>query len=378
MSSKLDYLILTASTGGGHVSAAKALEDECRSRGLSVRCEDVLDFTPKGFKAWYRGGYELLVKRGPDIWGELYESSDKPGIPYEFQTVLDKVFCKPIDDMLSEGLPRWVIVTHSLPQPRVDLSRPASPGVRMAVVVTDLYTHKMWLRGSPDQFFVPSEWSAEKLEERHPAAKGITTVSGIPISPAFARTAPKEDIKRAKGFDLDRPLVVLAAGGIGAGPMRPIIKELAASGARLQLIVVCGRNASARRRLVLASLKLERPGDFDVTIKGFVAQPQMAELLNACDLLVSKPGGLTTTEAMAAGCPFLVADPFLIPGQEEGNAEFLVQAGIGERAATPEEVAGKIVSLSTNPEVLRSMSQAGLAHAKPQAAKAIIDRLESL
>lgn len=378
MPGKLDALILTASTGNGHISAAKALEQEYRSRGLSVRCEDVLDFTPKGFKAWYRGGYELLVKRSPEVWGELYESSDKEGFPYEFQTVLDKTFCKPIELMIAEGRPSWVVVTHSLPQPRIDLARGESPGMRMGVVVTDLYPHKMWLRGKPDHFFVPSEWSVEKLLERHPEAAGKVSVTGIPINPVFARSEPKEAVKRAKGYDLDRPLVVLAAGGIGAGPMKPVLKALAESGKRLQVVVVCGRNAAMRRRLTLTSLKLERPGDFEITVKGHVTQDQMASLMHAADLLTSKPGGLTTTEALAAGVPFLVADPFMIPGQEEGNADFLVAAGIGERAETPLEAAHKILELTSRPERLEAMSANALVHARPHAARDIVDRLLSL
>lgn len=378
MPTKLDYLILSASTGNGHISAAKALEEECLDRGLSVRNEDVLDFTPKGFKAWYRGGYELLVKRAPDAWGDLYESSDKPGASYEFQTVLDKTFCKPIDEMMEQGQPRWVLCTHSLPQPRINAARPLDPGGRMAVVVTDLYPHLMWLRGEPDHFFVPSQWSAEKLAERHPASVGRTTVTGIPIAPVFARKLPVEEAKRAKGFDLERPLVLLTAGGIGAGPMRPILVQLAESRRPMQVVIVAGRNASARRRLTLAALKLERPGDFDIQVLGHIKAPQMAGLMHACDLLVSKPGGLTTTEALAAGCPFLVADAFMIPGQEEGNAEFLVQEGIGVRAANPTETVLKLLDLVKEPERLADMRRRALLHAKPEAAKMIIDKLESI
>lgn len=375
MQKKLDFLILTASTGNGHISAARALEQECLNRGLAVRCEDVLDFTPKGFKTWYRGGYELLVKRSPDVWGEIYELSDKPGLAYEFQTVLDKTFCKPIDDLIEAGRPRWVIVTHSLPQPRIHADRHMSPGMKLAVVVTDLYTHKMWLRGEPDHFFVPSEWSADKLVERHPVAKGRVTPTGIPIAPAFARSLSVDDAKRELGFDRERPLILLTAGGIGAGPMKPILAGLAESGRPMHVVIVCGRNASARRRVTLAALKLERSGEFDITVKGHINQQQMAALMHACDLLVGKPGGLTTTEALAAGCAFLVAEPFLIPGQEEGNADFLVQSGIGERAETPAEAASKIVQLSGQPSKLEAMRENALRHARPHAAKDIIDHL---
>lgn len=378
MPEKLDYLILSASTGNGHISAAKALEDECRSRGLKVRNEDVLDFTQKGFKAWYRGGYELLVKRAPERWGDIYESSDKPGVPYEFQTVLDKTFCKPIDDMMEQGQPKWVLVTHSLPQPRIHLARHLSPGVRLAVVVTDLYPHLMWLRGEPDHFFVPDEWSAERLAERYPESVGRTSVTGIPISPVFARTLSVNEAKKVKGFDTERPLILLTAGGIGAGPMKPILQQWADSKQPMQVVIVCGRNASARRRLAMAAIKLERPGEFDIQILGHIKAPQMAGLMHACDLLVSKPGGLTTTEALAAGCPFLVADPFMIPGQEEGNAEFLVQEGIGVRATTASEAAVKALELIKEPAKLEDMRQRALAHSKPHAARQIIEILQGL
>ncbi|MCG9895602.1 MAG: hypothetical protein MH204_09025, partial [Fimbriimonadaceae bacterium] len=147
------------------------------------------------------------------------------------------------------------------------------------------------------------------------------------------------------------------------------------SGRPVQATVICGRNRAARRRLLLASMKLENPGVFDLVIKGHVSQPEMASWMHACDLLVSKPGGLTTTEALAAGCPFLVADPFMIPGQEEGNADFLVEAGIGRRVHTPSEAAEAILELTSQPDTLAKMSRQALTHAKPGASATIIDRL---
>lgn len=372
-----DLLILSASTGNGHLSAALALQQEAESRGLSVRNEDVLDFTSKAFAAWYRGGYELLVKRRPELWGDLYEKSDEIGFQYNFQTKLDLRQCKGIDALVLAEDPKWVVVTHSLPQPRLDFLRAQKPGLRLAAVITDLYPHRMWLRGKPDVWFVPSAWTQAELEERWPESKGKIVVTGIPIGRAFGEDKPREEARRQLGLPESGRMALLTAGGIGAGPMDTLLESLAQSNQPLTAVVVCGKNEAAKSRLESVAERVCRPGGLDARIWGQASQQQMADLMHACNLLVGKPGGLTTSEALAAGCPFLVADPFLIPGQEEGNADFLVQEGIGVRAATAEQAAGLILELLADEQRLAGMRAKALEQANPKAAPAIIDWLQA-
>ncbi len=371
-------LILSASTGNGHMSAARALERELAGRGLSVKSVDTLDYASRGFRAWYRGGYELLVKRQPRFWGTLYRSSDKARLAYRFQTVLDEVFVSRIRGLVRTFQPDWVLCTHSLPQPLLDRVRRKRRGFRMAIVVTDLYPHRMWLRGRPDRFFVAGEWSKEILEQRYAPSRGHIDVTGIPIDPVFGEPEDRAEARARTGISGTAPLVLLSSGGIGGGPMVQACRALAGMECEAEVIALCGRNQRLRAVVEQRMASLPSGGKVRVDPRGLISQPEMATAMRAADLLVGKPGGLTTSEALASGLPFVVYAPFLIPGQEEGNAEFLASTGAGVICRDPRELRQTVQELLGSPERLAAMRSAALALGRPAAAKAIVDRLVAL
>lgn len=351
-------LILSASTGNGHMSAAFAIEAEAKAAGLPAEVVDVLDFCPPGFTLWYRGGYEKLVKDRPKMWGHLYKSSDRPLFNYGFQTGLDYVFTKGIREAVERFKPDWVVCTHSLPQPRlVPLRREF--GFRIGIVVTDLYVHRMWLRGRPDYFFVPQEWSQKVLMQRLPKVGRHSIVTGIPIHPVFGNH------KKVRTWGGERT-AILSSGGIGGGPLEGAVRKVREAGWRAK--VVTGRNEAVK-------LEMERAFDSDqmVDVLGLVDHNKMAELMQTCHLLISKPGGLTTFESLASGTPFMVYMPFLIPGQEEGNARFLADCGAGVIVRREADIAAELSKWTD--EKLQKMSESALAQALPNAAKDIVSHL---
>ena len=373
--SAMKVLILSASTGNGHMSAAHAVEEVLIERGHDAKTVDVLDHTGKGFRGWYRGGYEVLVRRKPKVWGHLYKSSDRKLFNYRFQTALDTLFVRKMRAFVMAEKPDWVLCTHSLPQPSLDRWRPRMK-FRLGVVVTDLYPQLMWLRGRPDHFFVPGEWTQEILAKRYPQSVGRTTVTGIPINRLFAQKASEQTSRRTWGFRDDTPLVLVTSGGIGGGPIGKVIDALDQVQAKIQVAVVCGRS---ERAIDVASERAKAsvdPGKFRVL--GLVSSQEMAALMHASDLIVAKPGGITTFEALAAGLPFVVFEPFLIPGQEEQNAEFLVESGIGIRLDRAPALTSEVDGLLSSPSRLNAMAQMALNHAKPDAAERIVDKLELL
>jgi processive 1,2-diacylglycerol beta-glucosyltransferase len=143
------FLLLTASTGNGHTSAANALRDEFLARGCDAEVVNVMDHVVKAFRRWFQGGYEMLVRRGPDVWGLLYRTSDRPYLTYQVQTFLDKACSYPIDQIIRNYRPDWIVNTHSVAQPRLPKLK-RELGFGNSVVVTDLYPHRMWMRGHPD------------------------------------------------------------------------------------------------------------------------------------------------------------------------------------------------------------------------------------
>jgi processive 1,2-diacylglycerol beta-glucosyltransferase len=367
----LKVLLLSASTGNGHMSAARAVEEELLRRGHRAATVDVLDHTGKGFKSWYRGGYETLVRRRPALWGRLYRASDRKRFAFHFQTGLDLIFVERMRRFFEQERPDWAVCTHSLPQPTLARWRRRFP-FRLGVVVTDLYPQLMWLRGQPDRYFVPGAWTATKLIQRLPAAEGRTMVTGIPVASAFRPSSDKATDRTMAGLDPHLSTVLVTSGGIGAGPVPSALERLQSELDQAQIVVVSGRNAALESKVRAMAVR----GGVKIVPRGHVSSEEMAVLMRACDLIVSKPGGITTFEALASGVPFVVYEPMVIPGQEEMNAEFLVEAGIGVRAGGPDELARTVALLLGNAARRASMGRAALEHAKPGAASAIVDGLE--
>jgi processive 1,2-diacylglycerol beta-glucosyltransferase len=361
----MNIVVLTASTGNGHTSAARAIAEEAEARGFQAPVIDVLDHTPKAFRRWFKNGYEMLVRRSPETWGYLYKKSDKASAEYYMQTFLDQYCTLPLARLMRENEPDWVVTTHSVAQPRLRALRKRY-GFQTAVVVTDLYPHKMWLRGRPDLYFVPGDWSQQILNERLPWSIGRTVVSGIPIAQEFAQPVGRAAARRELGIPEDQRVILLQSGGIGGGPIVETAEVLAKTGAKV--FAVCGRHEAKRQRL-------RKQGPANVTALGQVPHPQMALYMQACDFMVAKAGGLTTCEALAVGTPFVVFMPLLIPGQEEGNAEFLENSGAGVRCYDFDQLDRTARELVGDRARRERMSEAGRAHGQPEAAKIILDQL---
>lgn len=366
-------LVLSASTGNGHVSAGKAIVAEALERGLRAEHVDVMDWVTPGFRRWYRGGYETLVRRNPKTWGHLYRTSDRKRFNYYFQTALDTAFCKRLGRLLDEWRPDWVVCTHSLPQPALDRFR--GLGFRVAVTVTDLYVHRMWLRGRVDTYFVPQEWSREVLERRLPDFRGDVVVSGMPVNAVFRSVGRGGGVRLSVAAELgfgevseEETWILVSSGGIGGGPLLSAVEVLGRLPVRT--VVVAGRNARMKADLEALSAGFDR-----VHVLGAVEQGTMAALMGASDLLVSKPGGLTTFEALTVGLPFVVYWPFLIPGQEEGNAAFLEECGAGVIVRSKEDLGRTVERLLADRPTLERMRAAALGQAKPEATRVIVDHL---
>lgn len=350
-------LILTASAGSGHNMAARALFEEAERLGVEARLEDLMDHVRPRFRRWFQGGYERLVRESPKLWGHLYRASDRRLLTYQVQTLLDVWNCRVLAPMLDEFAPDWVICTHSLPQPTLAILQRRRK-FRTAVVVTDLHPHRMWLRGAPDRYFVPTESSRLCLARRFPLSDGRTLVAGIPVNRAFAETRRK----RVPG------LALVAAGGIGAGPLADAVEAALSVGWRCE--VVTGGNECVRKQLFG---RFE--GNPSVEILGYMTPAEMAERLATCAALVSKSGGLTTFECLVSACPLIVYKPLLIPGQEEDNAAWIQQEGAGVIAANATELSNLLECYRRHPEALDAIKETSFRLGRPNAAEEILRSL---
>ena len=366
-------LLLSASAGAGHVRAAQAIEKAFAQFGTvdDVRHVDVLHYTNKVFRHLYSKAYIDLVNKLPEVPGWMYDKLDKPWKNERRRLALDKLNTRPLVKLLREYQPDVIICTHFLPAEIVAWLRAKERLIsRQAIVVTDFDVHAMWLVHHYEQYFVAIDEARAYMEELSIPPEKIA-VSGIPIDPVFAEKKDKQEMRVKHGLEVDRTTILLSAGGFGVGSVEPLIDALKPLKARAQVVAICGRNEDLRRRLVTAAART-KPID-NVLIKPIGYTNEMDEYMTASDLVLGKPGGLTTSEAMSKGLAFVIVDP--IPGQEERNSDHLLEEGMAIRCNNLPTLSYKLGNLLDDRQRVARMQANSKRLGHPNAARDIVNRV---
>jgi processive 1,2-diacylglycerol beta-glucosyltransferase len=369
-------LVLSASSGAGHLRAAEAIEKAIRARGLASEVQhlDVLKYTNKVFRHLYSKAYIDLVNRAPEVLGWLYDHLDDPAKNDPIRLAFDRLNANPFIRFLKHYQPDVAICTHFLPSGIISsLKAEEKVKVLNAVVVTDFDVHAMWLCHHVEQYFVALEETKVHLRALR-VPESLITVSGIPIDPVFAELKDKRAMRRKHGLDQDRFTILISAGGFGVGPVGHLLQALAQLSHPARVVMVCGRNEALKAELTETIKKLASRSVVSFTLLGFTTE--MDELMTAADLYVGKPGGLTTSEALSKDLPMVVINP--IPGQEERNSDHLLEQGAAIRCNNLPTLAYKIDTLIDTPGKLAQMGENAGAMGKPAAAFTVVDRLSAL
>ena len=363
-------LIVSASIGGGHVAAAQALSEAATEEGLESQHIDLLSYTAPGFRRLYRQTYFDLVRTAPDFVDWVGKRLDRR--PQEQRTRQERVMAR-LSELISRSLVRLVrasspdiiVHTHFLPPAIVRAKRFDIPE---AVVVTDYAAHNLWLQTGIRRYFVATAEIAAHLQGVGVEGDRVR-VSGIPISPRFRTLEAKADARAALGLALERDVLLLMASGLEAGTFRSLLSWLQELKWPLTVFIICGRSSDlisvAERELLGYS------GLINFLVLGFVED--IPRYMAAADLLVGKPGGLTTSEALAASLPFGVVSPY--PLQEEANANFLLERGVGFRLEPLTIAPYKLGHFFKDTRKREEMQRAARALAHPAAAADVIRSL---
>ncbi len=368
-------LVLSASAGAGHIRAAQAVERAFQqvSPDADVRHIDTLDYTNKLFRKLYSQVYIDLVNKAPDVLGWLYDSLDKPWRNERRRLALDRLNTLPFVKMLKEYRPDIAICTHFLPAEIISWLKAKRRLVTpQAIVITDFDVHAMWLCHHYEHYFVAlDETRAHLVELGIPAEK--VSVTGIPIDPVFAVRKDKRDVRARHGLRPDGPVLLISAGGFGVGPIEHLMVSLLKLRHEAQVVAICGRSAELKQRVerIVAGAAGSR-----LVVKVIGYTTEMDEYMAASDIVVGKPGGLTTSEALAKGLAFVIVNP--IPGQEERNADHLLEEGTAIRCNNLPTLAYKIDRLLDDPARLRQMQAASRRLARPNAARDIVTTMLAL
>jgi processive 1,2-diacylglycerol beta-glucosyltransferase len=366
-------LILSASVGNGHVTAAESLKKAFEIKGLAaeVRHEDVLKFTNPLFRRLYSKAYIGLVNNMPEVLGWMYDKFDEPWKNEKRRLFFDKLNTRPFVKMVRDYDPDWIVCTHFLPSEIIsDLKGTGKMSTPQAIVVTDFDMHAMWLCRHYEHYFVALDETRFYLESLGcPAEK--TAVAGIPINPKFSETKPKDQMRAKYGLDPKMPTVILSLGGFGVGRIETLLDSLRSIKPPVQILAMCGKNEELKARL-----EREPAVSNGARVIPVGYTRDMDEYMSASDLIVGKPGGLTTCEALAKGLVFVIANP--IPGQEERNADHLLEQGAAIRSNNPATLGYKIEQLINDPQRLAAMRLNALRFARPNAAFDIADALANM
>jgi processive 1,2-diacylglycerol beta-glucosyltransferase len=368
-------LVLSASAGAGHVRAAQAIEKAFIELGAAEEIIhiDALEYTNKMFRDLYAKAFIDMAAKTPDLLGWFYDQLDKPWKNERRRLAFDKLNTGRLIRLLKKHSPEVVVCTHFLPAEIISWLRAREKlACRQAIIVTDFDVHAMWLTHNFEHYFVALDETREHLEQLGiPSAK--LTVSGIPIDPVFALMKEKRAMRRKFGLDPDLTTILISAGGYGVGKMDHLITSLARMEHPAQVVAACGRNEELREQMTELAASLP-PGNVTIHAIGFTTE--MDEYMTASDIIVGKPGGLTTSEALAKGLVFVVVNP--IPGQEERNSDHLLEEGVALRCNNLPTLAYKIDRLLDNPRRLATMQANALRMGRPSAAHDIVNKLLAL
>jgi processive 1,2-diacylglycerol beta-glucosyltransferase len=316
-------LLCAADVGCGHKRAATAIELAMRSAhpGLRPKFLDALENAPRWFNHIYRDMYLVAAKHLPRFNGWLYDCTDISGTPAdrglaaEIEALAMRAFCE-CDSVRDADL---IVCTHFLCA-RV-LSRLRGRGelkAKLAIVVTDQHPHAVWRVPHADLFMVASQLAADEMA-RNGIDASRTIVTGIPIDWRFDKPMSQMQARFKQQLPTDGKIILLTGGGLGLGGIDQALDGILSADGDHYAVVVCGQNENLQKSLLS---RIGRRFAHRCRIIGLTTK--MHELMAAADLLVGKPGGLTTAEAAARGLPMVLLRP--IPGQEERNAQVIVQS----------------------------------------------------
>jgi processive 1,2-diacylglycerol beta-glucosyltransferase len=312
-----------------------------------------------------------MVRRAPQFMGLLYDRTDQPWLHQRPRLALDRLNTGPMIRMLKRVQPDLCVATHFLPAEILAwLIARKKLQARNAIVVTDYDVHAMWLCRTVDRYYVAIEEAAEYLVNIG-VPREILRITGIPVDPLFATPLPRADARRQLRLDPDAPMVLISAGGYGVGPIEQLVKDLLALQRPWQIVAIAGKSEKTFERLhdisrSSGTLASSSPRLFPV---GFTTD--MDKFMAAADLMVGKAGGLTTSESLARALPMALIEP--IPGQEERNADHLLEAGAAIRCNNLPAAAWKIASLLGDSARLNRMREAARSLGRPAAASAIAE-----
>ena len=359
---KKRVLLMYISENSGHHHAGRAIESAFHelSDDIDSSCVDSFHYTNPILEKLVNQAYMSVIKRKPEFWGRIY---DNPNIVRKTQKLRDSIHrynSNKIKVLMDEFKPDAVLCTQAFPCGIIaDYKKTWKSNIFLGGVLTDYAPHSYWMYENVDAYFVPSEEAKERLITNGILEERIHT-TGIPIDPKFRKISDKDKILESLGLSGKKPIVLVMGGSQGIGPIQEIMRVLSLSTMDFQVIAVAGSNKKLLRYLSKISVK------FPKKLVNLGYCDNVDELMEVSSVVISKPGGITISEAMAKGLPVIIVKP--IPGQEEMNANHLVKYQVGMRVDNLNDIDVFLREIFRDPSILVNMKKRAREFSKPESA----------
>jgi processive 1,2-diacylglycerol beta-glucosyltransferase len=343
-------LITYAYAGVGHKKAALAIEKALAIHsGVDVKNVDMLDYSNNFFKASYPAVYLFLINKTPTFWGLFYYLLDSRPVDFfmaPLRKFIHRLNCKKFIEFVKAENPDIVVSTHFMPSEIISgLKESGEFRGKLVNVVTDFIAHSFWMARSSDYFIGAIQRTKNDLLRRGVPEEKIR-IMGIPCDPVFGISKGRENLMKQLGIDPGFFNVLIMSGGFGAGPIKEIVSEInkldMETRDKMQLIAICGKNELLYHEFEGISRNLK------VRLKTFGYVNNVDEFMELSDIIVTKPGGLTISEALSKTLPMIIVQPIL--GQETRNCNILTGYGTAVKAKNIKEACRLIEEFASFPE----------------------------
>ena len=348
-------MIFYGSYGGGHLSAARSIKEYIETNYIDVEIQmvDCMEYISKVINKVTTTAYSEFAKKAPWAWGHIYKKAEQ-GVIAKVTTDSNKLMAHKLNKLLQEFAPDCVISTHPFSsQMCAYLKKKNKIDFKLATVMTDYAPHDQWLL-YPEEvnyFFVAHNGMRDELIEKG-ISKAKIYATGIPLSNRFLEHYNKKETLEEFGLKLQKKTILFFAGGefgLGKNTTLEILRTFAENFHDLQIVAIAGRNKNMKEKFEEV---VENTSRHD-SIKILDYTNKVPELMSVSNLVVTKPGGLTTTESLASGLPIIVINP--IPGQEEENAEFLEENGVAIWLKKEDNVKEVLENIFNKPDKMLDM-----------------------
>ena len=364
-------LLLYITEFSGHHRASLAVEKALKhvEPAAETLCVNSFHYTNPVLEKIINTTYMGVIKKTPEVWEYLYDNPKVVKNTQRLKEAIHRYSSKKLITLLDDFKPDVVVATQAFPCGIIaDLKKTFNLNISLIGVLTDFYPHSYWMYESANRYVVPSEEAKQRfIRDGIPQEK--VEIMGIPIDIKFSQEKSKEQIRKKFHLSAQTPTVLVMGGGGGIGPIKVIISTLEKLKADIQVIVVSGTNTRLYKYL------LKKVKSFRKKLIPLEYSEDIDELMEVSSILITKPGGITVSEALAKSLPILIINP--IPGQEAKNTKFLVKVGAAVKADNQAELSVLLENLFAMPSKLKAMSEAASGISKPDAAvdiaKMIID-----